>query len=240
LVVFATGLTNEAESGTRKALKAASMLFFRSLPAALSPHPNVLRDASTGLIWGNSSVVGPSMRNNMSSAGSTVLERGGPAVPPLSAASAMDEAGCGGDVHNPGGTQDASREDVAVGNAGSGGGGVAAVPNGAGATASVRRVMASVVATANWSELPDLPVIVGTTPVAGKRALGADDANSPPTALPPPTPRTFLVSHAMAQALNKMFADGSISTTRGLLGGIMALLKYLYDILLPRVGTTAP
>ena len=58
LIVYATGLTSEADNGTRKALKAAAMLFFRSLPVAPSVQGAVQRDPSTGLVWGGASAVG--------------------------------------------------------------------------------------------------------------------------------------------------------------------------------------
>jgi len=236
LIVYATGLTSEAENGTRKALKAAAMLFFRSPPVAPSPQAAVQRDLSTGLVWGGASAVGGMMRNPMSSAGSTLQLPGKPGESPGSTASVVPatgggSGGGGGGVGGGGGDQSCSQGAVSAAGA--------AQDSVEAATTPPPGVVASDEATATYGRLPDLPQIIGTAAVTGERALGAE-ATSLSSPLPGVTPREFDVTPAMAEGMGKKFSDGNLSITREHMSGIMALLKYLYDIRLPRFGTTTP
>jgi len=98
LIVYASGLTKSADNGTRKALKAAEMFFFRSLPAARQPQPVVPHDPSTGLMWGGPSAAWGWVRNATSSAGSTLHQTGHP--PSCAHSTACDVGQTGG---GPGG-----------------------------------------------------------------------------------------------------------------------------------------
>jgi len=172
------------------------MLFFRSLPA--EREAIVRRDPSTGLIWGSASVVSGSVRNTMSTAGSTVLVAGLPAVSPNSEASGVEGTGKGGGGCGLPGSQGATS---AVGLAGdaeaAGSAGCEALgPSGTEASAAPQGVAASADAASSYRMLLQLPGIIGATPATGKRALGADTAVSV-YPLPPPTPREIAATDAV-------------------------------------------
>jgi len=176
------------------------------------------------------------MRNAMSSAGSTLQLPGKPGEAPGSAASAVPATGGGsggGGGGVGGGEHDQPSSQGALSAAGAARASVAA------ATTPPPGVVASDEAIATYGKLPDLPQIIGTAAVTGKRALGAE-ATSLSSPLPRVTPREFVVTPAMAESTGKKFSDGNLSITREHMSGIMALLKYLYDIRLPRFGTTTP
>jgi len=99
---------------------------------------------------------------------------------------------------------------------------------------------ASSAATASYAALPELPIIVGNAPVTGKRDRSMAESEPSTPSTPPLSARTFVVTSAMVQELEKKISGSTITLIKKDVIEYLYLLRYFYDNLLKRSGSNTP
>jgi len=222
LVVYATGVTPQCDTRTRKLLKSAAAAFFSSLPSTDAINAPTSRNPVTGLRWAPAAAsYSPSGSQPGGGAGavpSSSVSDG--RADGDSSAQGADGSGlgqsCGGVGGTPGGTP-------ALGGAGA----LAVAGTQAGS------IPASSAATSRYGPLPQLPLTIGSAAATGKRDRAGNALPSAPT-------REFSVTADMARSYLAKFESAGLSLTRLHMTGFLNLLRFFYDERLKRVGNNTP